>query len=157
MRFKIVLFLISFGALFAQTGFSQSFFKSMPKVAQVQKAHVFSMTLAPTALPDSFTNAFRPIVGVAAFSEPGNQLMTGAGVSYQHLKWDYSAQKWQSEWSVSGLAWAAGSVSPGPQTPAFAAGPALGLFNNLILVGGAYDFTHKQWIAVLSLGISLNN
>lgn len=132
--------------------YGQSIFKPVPKVTMLPR--VFR---GVAALPDSFLNAVRPVVGVAAFSEPGNQLMTGAGLGYQHLKWNYGTAKWEAEYSVSLLFWAAGSVSPGPQIPAFAVGPTLGLFNNLILLGAGYDFTHGRYIGAVSLGISLNN
>lgn len=147
-----------FAALLLTVGVSygQSIFKPVPKV-RVTHYTMGKYGITPVAGPDSAINAVRPVVGVAAFSEPGNQLMTGAGLGYQHLKWNYGTAKWEAEYSVSLLGWAAGSVSPGPQIPAFAAGPVVGFFNNLVLLGGARDFTHKQWIGVLSLGISLNN
>jgi len=131
--------------------YGQSIFKPVPKVAFHPRA------FPGATLPDSTINAFRPVVGVAAFSEPGNQLMTGAGLGYQHLKWNYTTAKWEAEYSLSLLGWAAGSVSPGPQIPAFAFGPSVGFFNNLILAGWGWDVTHRQGIYFLSLGISLNN
>jgi hypothetical protein len=151
---KVLIFIILCLGI-AANGQAQSILHSLPKSTAIPGTIV--ATTLPVLTPDSVKNAFRPLVGVAAFSEPGSQLMTGAGIGYQHLKWDYTVQKWNAEWSISALAWGAGSVQPGPQTPAFAFGPAFGFFNNLILVGGAYDFTHGQWIGCLSLGISLNN
>ena len=139
--------------LFSMKGNTQSILKSLPKSVAVTS----EVTVVQPKVGDSILNTFRPLIGVAAFSEPGNQLMTGAGAGYQSLKWNYTTQKWESRWSVSILFWAAGSVSPGPQSAAFAFGPAIGLFNNLLLFGGAYDYTHGQYIGVLSLGISLNN
>lgn len=135
----------------------QSLFKRVP--APQFKVASQSLLFNPnelSTLQDSTWTGIRPILGVAAFSEPGNQLMTGAGVGYQKLIWDYTTSHWSCQYSVSILAWAAGSVSPGPQIPAFAFGPAVGLFNNLVLVGGGYDFTHGRWIGALSFGVSLN-
>lgn len=106
--------------------------------------------------PDSILRAIRPVVA-AAYAYPGNFLMTGAGAGYKHLKWDYPTQKWYSVWSVNGILWAAGTTAPGPQIPAFAFGPTLGLANDVIQMGAAYDFTNGKWIAVISLSIPLNN
>lgn len=156
---KIVLFFI-FSSCIVQ---GQSIFKPIPgpkftsnnrqvmsTFNRMELAHVDIQT-------DSFWTGLRPVVGVAAYSQPGNQLMTGAGIGYQRNRWNYATEKWETLYSLNVLAWGAGSLSPGPQVPAFAFGPAVGLFNNLLIIGGGYDVTHGQWIGALSLGISLNN
>lgn len=100
-------------------------------------------------------NAFRPITNIAAYAEPGNILMAGAGISYQHLKWDATTAKWDCLWSISAMGWAGGSVAPKTPTEAISYGVMFGFLNNLIMVGPALNGNKLQ--AVISVGISLNN
>lgn len=131
---------------------AQSFFRPIPK-----PGHSFTdkLSLAPG---DSVINAFRPVVNMASFGlgSPGGAALTGAGVSYQHLSYSAATGKWTAIWSINALAWYKTPVDPSVPNPnAFAYGLAGGFFNNLILVGGAYD--GKNIFATLGIGISLNN
>jgi len=127
----------------------QSFFKALPKK---QAAHGFSVS--PTG--QTTMNAIRPVVNVASYSVPGNRLMTGAGISYQHLSWDEPNQKWRSEWTVNALAWYFVPLNDEDQTNGKVAyGVSFGFFNNLIMVGGATD--GKYGMATVGIGINLNN
>lgn len=105
--------------------------------------------------PDSTMNAWRPITNIAAYSYPGNILMAGAGIGYQHLQWVASSQKWNCLWSVNGVMWAGGSVAPSTPAQAISFGIMGGFFNNLIMIGPALNGSKVQ--AVVSVGINLNN
>lgn len=148
------LLFIAAALLIGCSTYAQSFFKPIPKREKtVQVAQRFR-ALVNTSM-DSTMNAFRPIANIAAYAEPGNILMAGAGVSYQHLKWDVSNQKWNCQWSVSGLMWAGGSVAPQTPVQAISYGIMFGAFNNLIMIGPAIN--GNKVIATVAVGISLNN
>jgi hypothetical protein len=131
---------------------AQSFFHVVPKINE-PRAYGYERVVAPTV--DSTMNAFRPLANIAAYAEPGNILMAGAGISYQHLKWIATTQKWNCVWSLSGMAWAGGSVAPSTPAQAVSFGLMVGILNNLIMVGPALNGNKVQ--AVISVGISLNN
>ncbi len=160
MRLK--LFILAVITITAQALSAQSFFKPVPKV-QVKPA-VYRGTLSIVSpdqpLPnvsgkDSTINAWRPVANLVAYAEPGNILMAGAGLSYQHLKWQAESQKWYCEWSISGMGWAGGSVAPRTPADAVSYGIMFGALNNLIMVGPAVN--HGKLQAVVSIGISFNN
>lgn len=140
---KILLLLCFIGMVSARVS-AQSITSPVPKVNLLADA------------PDSELNAVRPVVA-AAYAYPGNLLMAGTGLGYKRLKWDYTDQKWKSLYSLNGILWAAGTTAPGPQVPAFSFGPAVGILNDNVLVGGAYDFTNGRWLLALSLSVPLNN
>lgn len=144
------LIIASIMIFMAANGSAQSFFKPLPKVATPGK-----FARAQGITEDSTIYAFRPIANIAAYAEPGNILMAGAGISYQKLKWDIVNQKWNSPWSISGLMWAGGSVAPNNPTQAISYGIMFGVLNNLIMVGPAIN--GKKVIATVAIGISLNN
>jgi len=127
---------------------AQSFFKALPK-----KQNAKGLTVSPTG--QSTMNAVRPSVNFASFSVPGNRLMTGAGVGYDHLLWNETKQKWDVQWSVNALTWFFVPVSSDPTNGKYAYGVAVGFFNNLVLVGAATD--GKYGMATVGIGINLNN
>lgn len=139
---------------------AQSFFKPIPKPT-------FSYgVVSPNSTEPSATtapggvitlNAWRPIVNVVAYAEPGNKLMAGAGPSYQHLVWDEGTGKYYCKYSFSGLMFLGGSVAPKTPSEATSFGAMVGVFNNLINVGVIPPITSPGWQAVISIGISLNN
>lgn len=151
MKYKLLLIAI----IFSVSCSAQSFFKPLPK------AHEYATRLSLTVVDSSnlTMNAFRPVANIASygFSNGSGSLLTGAGVSYQHLKWSAADQRWNSVWSLNALAWynAPLSTTSDPSTTAFAYGIAVGLLNNLILVGGAYN--GHSLFPTLGIGISLNN
>lgn len=162
MKLKIIILSVLLCPVFLQ-GFSQSFFKPLPKVKPKQMAYgstLYPRLSAPGVVTvdkngDSLQNAFRPIVNIAAYAEPGHILMAGAGLSYQHLRFTQASQKWYCEWSISAVGWAGGSVAPHTPTDAVSYGIMFGAFNNLLMVGPAINAGKVQ--AVVSIGISLNN
>lgn len=141
----------------SSTCFSQSFFKPVPK--PVLKTHL-KLNRLTIAQPDSTFNGFRPIVSAAVYGytkASGSSLFTGAGLSYEHDTFDYSTQKWYTNYSVGGLFYAGGSAAPSGLSSVIAAGVALSFFNKLASVGAAYNFQVKQWMPTLGVSISLNN
>jgi len=143
-----LLFYVIVLLLFGCSARAQSFFKPLDPL-QVPRLY------RNAAGRDSFLNAIRPITNIAAYAEPGNILMAGAGVSYQHLKWDFVNGRWNCIWSVSAMGWAGGSVAPQTAAQVASYGVMLGLFNNLLMVGPALN--GDKVIAVVGLGINLNN
>ena len=129
--------------------YSQSFFKPVPKLYTGAR---FNRALAAK---DSVMNAWRPLANIAAYAEPGNILMAGAGVSYQHLKWDGTNQRWNCQWSLAAMGWAGGSVAPKTPADIVSYGLLLGFLNNKIMVGPALNA--GKLIGVISIGINFNN
>ncbi len=147
--------LLFFGLLFlVEMVAGQSFFKAIPKREMIVSREGRFRALVNTSM-DSTMDAIRPIASLAAYGETGNILMAGAGVSYQHLKWLTSTQKWNCQWSISALGWAGGSVAPNTPVTAMTYGLMVGVLNNLIMVGPAIN--NNKLIATVSIGISLNN
>lgn len=142
--------LLALFILIAGTTSAQSFFKPLPKVNEPRE---FALSLA--VQKDSILNTIRPVASLVSYTIPGNILMAGAGISYQHLKWDYTNNKWNCIYSISALGYAGGSVAPSTPSQIVSYGIVAGFFNNLLLVGAALN--GNKVIATIGLGISLNN
>lgn len=150
---KLILFISIF--LISATVYAQSPFKPLTKV-YVAPRNPFARA-ATTVLPDSTMNAWRFIADIAAYAEPGNIAMAGIGYGYQHLKYDYSAQKWNCLWSVNAVGFAGGSVVPSTPASIASFGVMAGIDNNLFMAGPIYNPGTKQFGIALSVGISFNN
>jgi hypothetical protein len=148
---KFTILILSFALLFSKGTMAQSLFKPLPKEGKSTRF------IRATVVPDSTWTGFRFIASLAAYSEPDNYLMTGFGIGWQHNTFKISTQKWYTDYSINGMLWGAGSVTPGPTNPAIATGITVGFFNNLFLIGPDYNFTTKKVGATLTIGISLNN
>lgn len=145
MRFKLILLSLSIvltGALSAQ-----SFFKALPKTQPGGfAASVFG------------TNKwnFRPIVSVASYSFPGNEVSTGGGIAYELNTLDPTTQTWSSILSISGLLYYNLPLATETRQAApIGAGIMLGFINNHILVGAKYD--GKRMNLEIGTGINFNN
>jgi hypothetical protein len=139
---------------------AQSFFKADPLGVQRHKAGPMRMSLSlspQVSATDSIFNAFRPIANIAAYGEPGNFLLAGVGGGYQHLDYNYVSQTYTCKWSVNIIAWAGGSVAPSTPSSIASIGATLGLDNNLIEIGPAYNIGTKSFFATISVGINFNN
>lgn len=132
---------------------AQSPFKPIPKL------HLSIQELQATGpfLVSSPINAWRPIANIAAYGEPGNLLMAGAGYGLQHLSYNTITAKWVCIWSINAIGWAGGSVAPSTPASIASFGLTLGLDNNLIQVGPAYNPGTRQLLLAVAVGISLNN
>lgn len=141
-------------ALFAITATTnaQQFFKRVPKPIAGR-----SVIAGAPAVP-TIQNVFRPVLNIASYAIGDNALLNGGGVSYQHLAYDASTEKWSSVWSVNAVAWYKSSFSGDGQ--AFAAGLTFGFFNNLIMGGVGKSFTNTPGSGIFGtfgIGVNLNN
>lgn len=147
-KLPLIIFLLFIGGMCN----AQSPFRPMPKLIQPNK-----FVHATTMAPDSIANAWRFIADIAAYAQPGNILMAGVGYGYQHLKYDFTAQKWNCVWSVSAVGFAGGSVAPSTPSSIASFGVMAGIYNNLFMAGPIYNPGTKQLGLAVSIGISFNN
>lgn len=138
-----------------QASFAQSIFHSIPAPYKLQKMGLIlgdTSTSTPTTI-----NAWRPIASIVAYSEPGNILMAGAGLGYQHLTWQSATSSWYTTWSVNAIAFAGGSVAPTTPASIMSVGIMGGVYNNLLMAGPVYNFGTKQFGVGVSMAINFNN
>lgn len=148
MRKVLILSLLAI--FFALGASAQSFFKPLPKPG------LKSLTRIDGIEQPTVQNAFRPVANVAAYGIPGNIILTGAGISYQHLVYDYNSMKWNCIWSINALGWLSATPDPNSPTPnVITYGLAGGFLNNLIMVGAG--FNGSNIIGTIGIGVSLNN
>lgn len=147
LRFSSILIVF---ILIATCSFGQSkFLKRIPPY-QPTLIHIAADTVA---IAPTVKNEFRPELNILSYALPDNSLLTGFGLSFQHLKWDAPTKKWKSQWSGNLLIWNKTSLDGKPGRAAI--GLAFGIMNNLILIGAANDF--KTTFATVGIGINLNN
>lgn len=134
---------------------AQNFFKPIPKVEQ--RSYGMSLYHVATIQQDSTLNAIRPIISALAYaySDKGSLLMSGAGISYQHLKYDYDQQKWTMQYGVSFLMWANGAIAPTTSAGAVSLGVNLH-FLNYGSIGMAYNLQWKTACPMIGFTIPLN-
>lgn len=137
---------------------AQSFFKADPLGLQHPTIRKYALSLNPqVSSTDSIFNVIRPIANIAAYGEPGNFLLAGIGAGYQHLDYNYASQIYTCKWSINLIGWAGGSIAPSNPSSIASIGATLGLDNNLIQVGPAYNIGTKSFFATISVGINFNN
>lgn len=151
MKFKVLLISLLFIGTISQ---AQSLFKPIAKPA-AQHLTLTPRALAPTTTVDSTLNAWRT-TAAAVYGIPGNIVIAGVGLAYQHLKYDYTNTRWQSQWSVGAYAFAGGSVAPSTPADIISVGILAGFYNDLIRVGPIYNMNGKFSLGV-SVGINFNN
>ena len=116
----------------AQTVINSSPFKHLPKPAKkyglpnVQAAN-------PTVIAYRFTG---PLAG---YMYPQKQVVTGIGYGYQRLHYVDSTQRYYTDFSVSGMLYAGGNVATVNNTNIISVGLSIGVLNQLIMFGGAYN------------------
>jgi len=137
----------------ANVSFGQSFFKPLPKVAH--PSNTFGARALVATPTDSTLNAWRP-TATAAYAEPGNIAMAGVGLAFQHLKWDVTNMRWQSQWSIGAYGFAGGSVAPQTPSDIISLGVLFGFYNDLIRLGPIYN-TNGKFGAAISIGVNFNN
>lgn len=143
---------------------AQGMLKPIPKpqLSYRVTAPVFdsSGNIVPPPTNAATLNAFRFLGSIAAYGEPGSVAMAGLGYGYQHLVFDPAANKYICQWSINAVAWAGGSVAPSTPSSIISVGPMIGIENNLIMVGAAYNpglQNGSKIMATISIGISFNN
>ncbi len=154
----VSILIISIGAS------AQSMLKPIPKPQLNYRvtAPVFDSAgnIVPPPTNPNTLNAFRFIGSIAAYGEPGNIAMAGLGYGYQHLIFNATTNKYNCQWSINGVAWAGGSVAPSTPSSILSFGPMIGVDNNLIMFGFAYNpglENGSKIMATISVGISFNN
>lgn len=133
---------------------AQSFFSSVPKPAVIKKS-AFTRSVVAAPVQDSTLNAFRA-TSAGAYGVPGNIAMAGVGVSYQHMKYDFTNVRWQTQWSVGAYGFAGGSVAPKSPSDIITGAVLVGFYNDLIRVGPGINM-NGNLMGVISVGINFNN
>lgn len=151
MKFK--LFLCATLLVWAIASDAQSMLYSVPKPVQVTRNPFIRATTLAT--PDSTLNVFRA-TSAAAYGVPGNIAMAGIGISYQHMKYDYTNVRWQTQWSIGGYGFAGGSVAPKSPADIITGAVLFGFYNDLIRVGPGINM-NGNLMGVVSVGINFNN
>lgn len=152
MKKAILVLTIIMATTFAH---AQNFFKPIPKFEQ--RSYGMSLYHTATIQQDSTINVVRPIISALAYaySNKGSLLMSGAGISYQHLKYDYVQQKWAMQYGVSFLMWANGAIAPTTSAGAVSMGVNIH-FLNYGSIGVAYNLEWKTACPMIGFVIPLN-
>lgn len=139
---------------------AQSFFGSIPKPQKSTPQLVKALTASQVVeVTETEKNLLRPVTNIASYiigkDVKESSIITGAGVGYQHLKYDASTEKWKIVYSFNALLYgriALGNESNGKK---MLTGFSLGAFDNLIMIGYATDFSNSY--GTIGVGIPLNN
>lgn len=127
-------------------------FSALPKVAP---GAMNLLKAVPSASP-LVMNAWRPTATIAAYTYPGNMLMTGVGYGFQHLKYNDTTSKWIIQYSIQGMVFAGGQVTPSiAPYNIISYGVMVGILNNAIMVGPVLN-GNKVLIAA-AVAIPFNN
>lgn len=121
--------------------------------------------LRGAALPsqtDSIYNAVRPIINTG-IEVPSMRAVAGAGISFQHLDFNFSTQRFTCIWSVSAMAWVGGNIPPATFPPPQNSDPNSfisygimgGVLNNNITLG--LSINHKKPNLELGWTYNFNN
>lgn len=137
---------------------AQNVFKAIPKPSWYQpKLSVRADVL--TVSTDSTMNAWRFIgpMGGYLYTASGQQVVTGLGFGFQHLRFIDSTGKWTCQYSINAIALAGGNAPPtlSPFT-VMSVGISLGLINNLLQIGPVYNLGGSFGVFA-TLSVSLNN
>lgn len=97
-------------------------------------------------------NFFKPIIGVTALVSNGTQLAGGAGIAFQHDKFDAASNSWVISYSVSAL----GFLGTGGGKITGTGGLVFGIpgTGGIVQIGPGYDFTNKQIVLLTGVGIN---
>lgn len=142
MKFKLLL--LVFSIAFSVSCSAQGFFKPLPKPGAQLKA-------TATATNPLVQNNIRPVVGVTALFSDGTQLAGGAGVGWQHNKWDDPSQSWTTVYSLSAI----GFLGSNGTSATFSAGLVLGVLN-FLSAGPVYNFNTKKFGLATGVEIHFN-
>lgn len=141
MKYLLFLFLIA-----ASFSCSAQFFKKTP----VPGAAEFKMGAAVTPATQ---NLIKPLIGITATESNGAALGAGVGISFQHSKANAATNSWDIQYSISALAF----ITTNGKTIGGTGGLLIGIpgTGGLIQLGGGYDFTAKQLVALTGVGIPI--
>lgn len=160
MKFTFVFLICT---IFCISMNAQSFFGSVPKPKNIQQVTLLKkgqpLTALDIAVTETEKNLLRPVTNIASYiigkDVKESSIITGAGVGYEHLKYNAATEKWNIVWSVNALLYGRivlGNESNGKK---LLSGISIGAFDNLLMVGYATDF--KNSYGTIGVGIPLNN
>jgi hypothetical protein len=158
MKIKSILLLSVIFTLAASFCYSQkSFFHALPKIEQRPKLNINPIVTST----DSTFFGVRPVASLLAYSLPNQNLQAGAGISLQRLRYTYATQSYYTDYSISLVGFAGGTLAPSTPSGVVSIGLLGGILNNVVQIGPAYNFspiaTAHKWQIMVALGISFNN
>lgn len=109
-------------------------------------------SLSATAV-DSTHNFFKPTINVSATFSNGTSMAGGIGIQWQHDKANAATNTWVIQYSVSAIAFLTVNASKIGGT----GGLVIGIPGTagIIQLGGGYDFTNKQFVAITGAAIPI--
>lgn len=142
MKVKLILISLLLASCFANA----QFFKKTP----VPGAAEFKLGAAVTPVTE---NLIKPIIGITAIESNGASLGGGVGISLQHSKANAATNSWDIQYSISALAF----ITTNGKTIGGTGGLVIGIpgTGGLVQLGGGYDFTNKQFVALTGVGIPI--
>lgn len=149
----VLAFVLLTGHLFAQMPSPfERIAKPTPATVKFLKA-VGDSTSSPLVV-----NAVRFAITPVSYSYPGNHVQVGAGIVYEHMRYNSSTVAYDVAWGIGAFAWYNTPITTGNAgtTPPVSYGPAV-LFpwtNGLVLAGGSFD--GHTFGGVVGLNIKLN-
>lgn len=133
---------------------STSFFGPVEKV-KLQYKYTTESGITKVGLVDSSVLAENVVhIAVAIGYTTNNQIATGTGPFWLHLKYNTTTQNWTAQYGAGVMIWAAGAAVPTIRTPGVMVGPAITLLNGWVTLGVPYDFTNKRWTPVFNVSYS---
>ena len=146
---KKLIFFLSAIIFFSSCVIAQNPLKRMP--IPVQK---FSALAGVTANPT--ITAWRFTGPMAGFMYPQNQVVTGLGYGYQRMHFVDSTQRYYTSFSISGVVYAGGNVTPSINpNNIISIGISAGLFNQLVMFGPCFNLPSAKSSGG-SLGVVVN-
>jgi len=149
MKNLIILLLV----FFCTNCMAQSSFKRMPKPVQTYRK---TNSLSTDNNANKAFSAFRFTGPIAGYLYPQNQVVTGLGYGWQRLHFVDSTQRYYTDFSISAVAYAGGTVAPTLHPNNIVSiGISLGVLNQLVMIGPAYNLpVHGS--AMGSIGVVFN-
>jgi hypothetical protein len=144
MKFKLLLLI--FSAVFTVSCSAQNGFwgpKPVPYPGGQFKATTTTLT----------KNFFKPTINVSATFSNGTSMAGGVGIQWQHDKADAASNTWVPVYTVSAIAF----LTTNGKTIGGTGGLVVGIPGTagIIQLGGGYDFTNKQFVAITGAAIPL--
>lgn len=154
MKHAKILLSLTVLILFSCSVFSQkSFFKTLRKPQERQTTE--RSIIAKVSQVDSSYGAIRPLFVAAAYSLPDRHLMSGIGLGYQNITYNYATGKSYCNFSVNAVGFAGGAIAPKNAGEVVSWGLMIGAVNNTVMGGAAINAGKVN--AVISIGINFNN
>lgn len=134
---KIIISLIVILSFAVTANAQHSPFRPLPK--PLSKARVIYG--ANTSITQTAWRFTAPMGGVL-YSKGNSQIVTALGFGWNKLQFNDSTQNWDTKLSINGIIIGGGNIAPNPKDQAsiISIGLSLGLLNQHIQIGPAYNF-----------------